>query len=343
MFCEQVGGAFLRVVDSASQQRPDARIEGVTIQPMFMGKGGIELVLGARKDPCFGMVTTIGVGGAMAELLAEPALGLPPLNERLARRIIETQKWYPILTGQRGKPAVAVDELIEIMVRLSYLVADHPEIERLEIDPLIVTPSEVVALDAKIAINRETLRNPPSLPEHLAIPPYPEHFERRAKIRDDTPVLLRPIKPEDEPMWHDLLAQCSAESIRGRFHSLFHGTTHDMAARACCIDYDREIAIVAEIGKNDQRKLIGVTRIVADAEHDTADFGILIADPWQSQGIGRLLTEYCVEIAQQWQLRRVTAITSASNPRMVKIFKNLGFSVEREPDDDVVIVNKVLK
>jgi len=335
--------AYRRIVETASKRQPQARIDGVTVQPMIPARNGIELILGARKDPIFGSVILIGAGGTTAGLYGDRVLGLPPLNERLARRMLESLKCRPILEGFRGKPRMNLDKLIEILMRLSYLVADHPQIEELDVNPLLVTAEEVIALDARVILTEEPVEEHALPFAHLAIPPWPEHYVRHSKLRDGSPLLLRPIKPEDEPMWHELLTACSAESIRGRFHSLFHGTTHDMAARACFIDYDREMAIVAEIGFGESRRLIGVARLVADPDHDVADFGILIADPWQGQGLGRQLTEYCLQIAEDWQLNRVTAITGASNPKMVKIFQKLGFEIGRDPEDDVVSVSKVLK
>ncbi|MCK4873280.1 MAG: GNAT family N-acetyltransferase [Phycisphaerales bacterium] len=339
----EVRAAYQRIVDDAATHRPDATIEGVTVQKMIDTKAGFELILGAKKDPVFGAVIMVGSGGVTAELYGDRTLGLPPLTERLARRMLESLTCWPILEGYRGKPPMNIDKLIEILLRLSYLVADYPEIEELDINPLLVTPDEVTALDARVIINRELAEKPVRPYAHLAIRPYPEQYIRDAKMRDGTPIVLRPIKPEDEPMWHELLASCSPESIRSRFSYLFTDTSHDMAARYCFIDYDREIGIVAELEtRDDDRRLIGVGRLVADPDHDTAEYAILIADEWQNQGVGRLLTAYCVEIADSWHIKRVTAVTSSTNSRMVKIFTELGFQVSRDDEDDLVVVEKVL-
>lgn len=340
---DEVRNAYQHIVNSASQHRPDATIEGVTVQPMIRADYSVELILGAKKDPIFGSVIMVGSGGVAAELYGDRTLGLPPLNERLSRRMLESLKCWPQLRGFRGKPAMNIDKLIEILMRLSYLVADYPEIEELDINPLLVTPEDVVALDARVIINREVAEATHKPFEHLAIPPYPEHYVRKTKMRAGKPITLRPIKPEDEPMWHELLAACSPESIRGRFSHLIQGTTHIMATRYCFNDYDREIGIVGEIEEDDQRKLIGVGRLVADPDHDTAEYAVLIADQWQNQGVGRQITEYCLEIAKDWELNRVVAITSVSNTRMIRLFEHLGFDIERDPEDDVVSVNKALR
>jgi acetyltransferase len=337
---EQVAATFRRLTGTVARYRPEAVIEGVTVQRMFETDDGLELILGAKRDEVFGSVIMVGTGGTATEVIGDRALGLPPLNERLARHMLEACQCWPILEGLRGRPPMNIDRVIEILMRLSYLVADHADIEQLDINPLLVTREDVVALDARV------FASPPPPGQrhvrfaHLAIPPYPEHYERRCAMPDGTPVLLRPIKPEDEPMWHDMLRNCSDESIRGRFHSLFHGTTHAMAARACCIDYDRELAIVAELGTNGDRNIIGVTRLVADPDHDTADFAILVADRWQSHGLGKMLTRYCLEIAENWGLSHVTAMTSATNARMVRIFEGLGFSIDRQLENNLAVVNK---
>ena len=214
---------------------------------MISSPVGRELIVGARRDAVFGTVLLVGAGGTAAELFQDRALELPPLSERLARRMLESLRSWPLLQGYRGRPGVNIERLIEVLMRLSYLVADYPEIEELDVNPLFVTPDDVMALDARIILDHELVFNPPRPYAHLAIRPYPDEYRRPAKLKDGTQVLLRPIKPEDEPLWHDLLASCSRESLWFRFRYLFKETTHEMATRFCFIDYDREIAIVAEL------------------------------------------------------------------------------------------------
>src|SRR5690606_26194718 len=176
--------------------------------------------------------------------------------------------------------------------------ADYPEIQELDINPLLVGRDELVAVDARVIVDRETLVKPVRPYSHLAIRPYPEEWVRPNKLRDGTPILLRPIKPEDEPLWHELLANCSQESLWFRFRYVFKSTTHEMATRYCFIDYDREIAIVAEIEEDGQRKLIGVGRIVADSDHRDGEYAVLVADAWQGMGLGSIMTDYCLEICK---------------------------------------------
>lgn len=338
----EVRTTFERMTSLVREKRPEARIVGVTVQRMITAAGGVELILGAKQDPVFGAVALVGAGGVTAELFQDRALGLPPLNETLARHMLRSLRSWPLLQGYRGRPAVTVERLIEIIMRFSYLVADISEITEIDINPLLVTPDDVVALDARMVVDRERMAKPVRPFSHLAIRPYPEEYRRRVTLSDGSEALLRPIKPEDEPLWHELLANCSQESIRSRFRYLFNGTTHEMAARFCFLDYDRELAIVAEIQDKGVRKLTGVGRLVADTDHQQAEYAVLVADRWQSHGLGGLLTDYCLEIARQWQLLRVTAETSPDNTRMLAIFRDRGFQLDHTAAPDVVVARLLL-
>ena len=349
-----VGGVVLNIKDedgvwnnfksmtrNIKGKMPDARIEGVTLQPMINVKNAVEMILGIKKDPIFGTVMLAGMGGVTAELFKDTQLGFPPLNERLARRMLENLKIYPLLKGYRGSEPKDVDKLIEVIMRLSYLAADYPEIEELDINPLLVTADEVIALDARIVIDKELVGKEITPYSHLLLHPYPDKYTREIKLPDGTPVTMRPIKPEDEPLWLDLLASCSKESIYSRFRYNFHFDSHEVATQFCYIDYAREIGIVAEIEKNGQKKLIGVGRLIADLDHESVEYAILITDAWQKKELGTFLTEYCVEIAKHWDVKRVVAETTKDNQAMISVFKKLGFTVNYNTDT-TVSVNKDL-
>jgi len=265
-----VGGVMLDLADDAAVRHAFERIierakdavggdkftGGVSVQPMVRMSHPVELILGMKQDATFGTVILLGSGGVTAEIDEDRALGLPPLNERLARRMIESLRCWPLLEGYRDRPPLDVPALIDTVVRFSYLVADHPQVAEFDINPLIVSENGVMALDARmrIAANPQPADSPYA---HLAIRPYPERMMRAVALKDGTPVTLRPIRPEDEPMWHQMLDSCSADSIRSRFFSLIKEFTHEMASRYCCIDYDREMAIVAEVSDGKQKTLVG--------------------------------------------------------------------------------------
>jgi acetyltransferase len=316
---------FEEMVARARQLRPDAEIRGVTVQPMVSSAEGVELIIGAKKDPVFGAVMMVGAGGITAELLHDWALELPPLNERMARRMLESLRIWPLLEGYRGRSAVNIQQLVEVLMRLSYLVADNPYIAELDVNPLLAMPEGATALDARVILDlkdSEARRRPYS---HLAIRPYPEEYVREEALRDGARVLLRPIQPEDEPLWHDLLGRCSQRSLWLRFRYTFKETTHEMATRFCFVDYDRTMAIVAEIEDGHGRQLIGVGRLVADPDHRDAEYAVLVADDWQGRGLGKILTDYCLEICRTWGIDRVVAETTVDNRRMQQILGKRGF------------------
>ncbi|MBE9492496.1 MAG: bifunctional acetate--CoA ligase family protein/GNAT family N-acetyltransferase [Bacteroidetes bacterium] len=323
---------YKNMIETIGKKMPDAKIEGVTVQPMFDSKDAIELILGIKKDPIFGTVIMLGMGGTAAELFKDKTLGFPPLNERLARRMLENLKIFPLLKGYRGDKPKNIDKLIEIMIRMSYLAADYPEIEELDINPLLITPDDAIALDARIIINKDLVGKKIKPFSQLILHPYPEKYVKKTKLRNGKNVLLRPIKPEDEPLWLELLASCSKEAIYSRFRYNFYFDSHEVATQFCYIDYAREIAIVAEIEDNGTKKLIGVGRLISDPDLETVEYAILITDKWQKKELGTILTEYCTEIANKWNMKKIIAFTTKDNQPMISVFKKLGFHVEYTED-----------
>jgi acetyltransferase len=338
---EMVRATFKNIVKTAREKRPDAKIEGVTVQRMVDVKDAVEMIIGIKKDPVFGTVMLAGMGGTSAELFKDNRLEFPPLNERLARQMLESLQIYPLLEGYRGAPKKNIDKLIEVLIRMSYLAADYPEIKELDINPLIVTPTDVIALDARIVVDEEILGKEVKNYSHLILRPYPESLITTAHLKDGSPVILRPIKPEDEPMWLELLGSCSKESIYHRFRYDFYFDSHEVATQFCFIDYDREIAIVAEIEEEGRRKLIGVGRLIADPDVEVMEYAILITDAWQQKELGHILTEYCIEIAKIRNVKTLVAETTRDNKPMISVFKKLNFNI-RFNEDGTVSVRKDL-
>ena len=332
--------AFDQIVANARAYNSQARIEGVTVQPMIDTKDGVELILGIKQDPVFGTVLMAGMGGIYAELFRDKALELPPLNEKLARRMLEGLQIHPLLRGYRGKPAVDMDALVEVLIRLSYLAADYPQITELDINPLLVSKQGAVALDCRVVVDNR--RRDDGHYSHLALRPYPEECTRVCKLSDGSEVILRPIKPEDEPLWLDMLGSCSKDTIYERFRYFFNWDSHTAAVRYCFIDYDREIAIVAETMVEGAKKLVGVGRLVADPDHSSVEYAVLVTDAWQNKRLGSILTEFCMEISQRWDLKRVVAQTNATNHRMLNVFRKQGFEFNTAADSPVVDVEKHL-
>jgi acetyltransferase len=338
----QVRNAFRKIMESVAGYHPSARIEGVTVQRMVSYKDAVELILGIKKDQVFGTVLMVGMGGITAELFSDKALGFPPLNESLARRMLESLKIYPLLKGYRGSKPKNTDQLIQTLIRLSYLAADYPEILELDINPLLVTSKEVIALDGRIVVDPGLKRQENHPYQHLALHPYPEKLVKEVTLEDGTNLLLRPIKPEDEPLWLSMIGRCSKESLYSRFRYFFHWQSHEVATRYCYIDYDREIAIVAELNDPSGMKLLGVGRLVADPDHENVEFAILIEDAWQQKDLGNLLTDYCLEIAGTWNLKQFIAQTTTDNKRMISVFRKRGFKIHINSQDSTVDVMKEL-
>ncbi|MCD4773871.1 MAG: bifunctional acetate--CoA ligase family protein/GNAT family N-acetyltransferase [Bacteroidales bacterium] len=338
----QVQKSYNKILTSISEKNPKAKLQGITVQPMVNTKNGIELILGIKKDAVFGTVILIGMGGIGAEVFKDNVLGFPPLTETLARQMIKKLKIFPLLKGYRGEKSKNIDKLIEVLIRISYLAADYPEIEELDINPILVTDKDVIALDGRVVIDQEIVDKGVEPYSHLLLHPYPEKYITSRKLSNGTDVILRPIRPEDEPMWLELLGSCSKESIYSRFRSNFHFDAHEVATEFCFIDYLREIAIVAEVNVDGSRKLIGVGRLITDFDHESVEYAILITDAWQKKDLGRILTDYCLEIAKNWGLKKIIAETTADNKAMLSVFRKLGFSIHFEVGGSVHVTKDLL-
>lgn len=331
---EAVKIEFEKMISRVKASVPDAKIEGITVQQMISANEAVELILGVKQDPVFGTVMMVGMGGIAAELFNDRCLGFPPLNERLVRLMLEKLKIYPLLSGYRGSKPKNINRLIEIIIRLSYLAADYPEIVELDINPLLVNSDDVVVLDARIVIDLNLGSTELDSYPHLALHPYPEKYVQKRKLAD-TEILLRPIKPEDEPLWLDFLNSCSKDSIYSRFRYFFHWNTHEVATRYCYIDYNREIAIVAQIKDGNNSKIIGIGRLIADPDYEKVEYAVLITDEWQNKELGSILTDYCMEIAKKWNPKTFVAQTSTDNHRMIKMFEKRGFNIIKGADSTV--------
>lgn len=334
--------SYNEIIKNVCEKAKGIAAEGVTVQSMVKLKNSIEMILGIKKDPTFGTVILVGSGGITAELYKDSVIGFPPLNESLAKQMLEKLKIYPLLLGYRNCPQVNMDKLIETLIRLSYLASDCPEIKELDINPLLVSSEDIIAVDARVVVDQVLPAEKTKNYEHLVLKPYPEEYIRKISLNNKAEIVLRPIKPEDEPLWLDMLGSCSKETIYSRFRYFFHWANHQTAVKYCFIDYDREIAIVAETVEDGKRKLVGVGRLVADPDHDTVEYAVLISDKWQNQGLGSKLTDYCMEIAKRWGLKRIVAETTTDNQKMLNVLKKYDFVLVPDNTSSLVEVYKNL-
>ena len=320
---EEVAAAFEDMVKQARAAMPEARIFGVTIQTQ-VEKSPLELILGAKRDPQFGPLLLFGLGGVLTEVLHESSVDLPPLNLLLARRLMERTRFYKVLQGYRNIPPADLDLLEEVLVRLSQLVEDFPEIVELDINPLLISDGRPVSVDARILLEPSTV----PAPRHLIIAPYPNQYESDWLLEDGTPLFLRPMKPEDESLVAEFLGNCSEDTVYFRYFKHIKKWTHEMLIRFTQNDYDRELGLMAIGLSPGPEVMMGVSRMVMVADRSTAEFAVIVADPWQGKGLGEKLIERVIEIARDNGVKMLHGDVLATNLPMLGLMKKLGFSIK---------------
>ena len=320
---QEVLAAFAQITTEARTHNADARILGVTVQSQE-GEANCEMLLGSKRDPDFGPLILFGLGGTFTEVMEDWAIDLPPLNLHLARRLIERTRVYRILQGYRQILPANLDLLGEILVRLSQLVTDFPEIVELDINPLMLVNGRMVAVDARMLIEP----SPVPAPRHLAISPYPNQYESDWLMRDGTPVLLRPMKPEDEPLVADFLRNCSDDTIYFRYFKLIKNWTHEMLIRFTQNDYDRELGLMAIGQPPSPEVMMGVSRLVIDRSQGAAEFAVIVADPWQGKGLGPKLVEQVIAIARDQEVKLLWGEVLSANQPMLELAKKTGFALK---------------
>ena len=326
--------AFSTLIQRANDYNPEAQIIGVTVQPMI-DRRGYELIIGGKTDPVFGPVILFGMGGVGVELFKDYSIGLPPLNTTLIRRMMEETKIYQLLKGYRKSVPVNLKVLDETLLLFSQLLTDFPQIKEIDINPLLINDKEACILDARIAIDKERVFKKFEPHEHMVISPYPKKYELIWTLENGDEVLLRPIKPEDEPRWLEMMQSFSEESIRYRFFGMLKDTPHEIRVRYCNIDYDREIAIVAESTENGKKKLLGVTRLSIDPEGKGGEMAFIVGDKWQGLGLGTKLVDYALEIAKEMGVENIYSIMLPDNYRALSLTKKMGFNLEYLSDGTV--------
>jgi acetyltransferase len=335
---DAVRGAFAQVKANAeayAQQhglKPDAFL-GVTVQPMIARKG-YELIVGSSVDPQFGPVILFGTGGVLVEVFQDRALGLPPLNRTLARRLIERTRIFAALQGIRGQAPIPLAELEMLLIRFSYLLCDFLDIQEIDINPLLASPDGLLALDARILLAPAHQPMP-----RLTIEPYPNQLTTTWKLSDGTEIVIRAIRPEDEPLIEAHHATLSEQSIRMRFFSLVKTLSRDSLIRLCHLDYAREMALVAE-GTNDQgqRAILGVSRYYMNPQTRAAEFAVIVSDAYQGHGLGQHLMDRLIAVARERSVRQLFGSVLRDNHRMLALVKELGFRETEYIDHDVVQV-----
>ncbi len=331
---DEVRRQFDALVARARAFLPTARIVGVTVQPM-VPKGGYELILGGKTDPLFGPVILFGMGGVGVELYNDFGVALPPLNATLIRRMLEETKVYTMLKGYRNLPRANLELLEKTLLDFSQLLLDFPQIREIDINPLLLSPSKVQVLDARVLIDKELALREHDLRPHLVISPYPKKYETRWKMNNGEEVLFRPIKPEDEPLWLEMFKGFSEESIRYRFFQVIKDTPHEVRVRYCNIDYDREIAIVPELTRDGKRRILGVCRLSLEPDRKSGELAIIVTDEFQGLGLGTKLADLVLDIAYDMGVEKVYSLMLTDNYRARSLMKRMGFELKFADDGTV--------
>jgi acetyltransferase len=248
---------------------------------------------------------------------------------------MEETKVYQLLKGYRNVPPANLKLLEETMLQFSQLLIDFPQIKEIDINPLLINEKEAFILDARITVDKERVFRKFEPHEHMVISPYPKKYETLWTLKNGREVLLRPIKPEDEPLWLEMFQSFSDESIRYRFFQILKDTPHEVRVRYCNIDYDREIAIVAELTEEGRKKILGVGRLSIEPDGKSGELAFIIGDQWQGLGLGTKMVDYVIEIAREMGVETVYAIMLPDNYRALNLTKKMGFKLEYLEDGTV--------
>jgi acetyltransferase len=311
---------------------PTAAFQGVAIQPMLRERG-TELLVGAKRDAQFGPVIVFGMGGTSSELFKDVSIGFPPLNQVLAKQLIEATAIARHAPSSGSSLNLSLLE--EVLVKFSQLILDFPEIQEMDINPLIVTESEVVAVDTRIVIDgARVMREASEHSDQTLIAAYPKEYVASRKLKNGVEVVLRPIRAEDEGRFNELIKSLSAESMMFRFFNVIKEMPHETLTKYCNLDYDRQIAIVAEMKENNGQ-IIGVGRVIVEPDGKNGEFAVLVHDKWQGLGLGSMLMDYIILVARNMRLERVFAYILSKNYRMAQLCKKKGFEMETLDEETV--------
>jgi acetyltransferase len=336
----QVREAFDALTEKVRSRAPNARIDGVLVQPMADKSSGLELYLGLADDPVFGPVVVFGRGGIAVEAINDKALGMPPLDMRLARQVIGQTRVAKLMGGFRGRPGVDEDAVAQALVRLSQLSAEVPQIRSIDLNPMLATPHQLTVLDARMEVAKGPLgdatfdTNP-----RFTIRPYPRNWERRLELKGGESVHVRPVRPEDEPAFALFFAKSSKEDLRLRFFSYVRDFSHKFIARLTQIDYARDMAFGAF---DTHGELIGVVRLHADAQRESGEYAILLRSDLKGQGLGWSLMQLVIEYGQAEHFTTIEGQVLAENTTMLTMCKALGFTVARDRDEPEIMHAKLV-
>jgi acetyltransferase len=337
---DAVRDATADILARAVAARPDARITGVTIHPMVLRPKARELIAGIADDPTFGPVIVFGRGGTAVEVIGDKALALPPLDLALARGLIARTRVSRVLAAYRDVPAADVDAVALLLVKLAQLAADLPEVRELDLNPVLADEHGLIAVDARVAVARaEAPSRGPAGHPRFAIRPYPTEWERRTAMRDGTRILVRPVRPEDEPLYGPFFAAVTPQDLRLRFFAPVKEFGHAFIARFTQIDYARAMAFIAVDEASGE--MLGVVRLHADANYERGEYAVLVRSDLKGRGLGFLLMQMIIEYARAEGLGTIEGQVLSENTAMLAMCKELGFEIAFDPDNPDTCVVKL--
>jgi len=338
---QSIRRAYTEITERAARLRPEARIEGVTVEHMVPTRNARELMVGVTRDRIFGPVISFGAGGVDMEVLADRALGLPPLNAFIIQTMVEHTRVARLMGAFSNMPPMNRQALSRVLQRVSEMVCELPEIVSMEINPLIGNDLDVTAVDARIVVNYRPPQQ--SLYGHMAIHPYPQHLIERVPLPDGTDLTIRPIRPEDAEMEQEFVRGLSEQTKYFRFMQAIKELTPEMLVRFTQIDYDREMALIGVVEQDGRDVEVGVARYMSRPGGDTCEFAIVVSDSFRNKGIGARLMRSLMQNARDKGLRIMEGEVLTANTRMLALMKSLGFRIATDPHDtSVKLVSKLL-
>ncbi len=330
-----VRNVYKEMVEAVKQKQPDAEIDGVTVEHMYRSNTSRELLIGVSRDPVFGPVISFGMGGTAVEVHRDTKVALPPLNDYMISQMIKGTRVAKMLGKFRNLPAIDTDSLKQVLLRVSELVCELPEIIEAEINPLIADQNGVIAVDARFHVNYGPATG--AKYDHMAIHPYPVDYVKKLQLPDGADVVIRPIRPEDGQIEQEFVRNLSEQSRYMRFMQALQELTPEMLVRFTQIDYDREMCFLAITEIEDKEVEIGVVRYSITPDGDSCEFALVIADDWQGKGLGFLLMKVLMQVAREKGLITIEGEVLANNTGMLRLMGRLGFNNKKDPEDMRVV------
>jgi acetyltransferase len=335
---EDVRHGFDTIKARVAERAPAAKFIGVNVQQMIRRPHGRELIVGLARDATFGPVISFGMGGIAVEVLRDSAVALPPLNRFLALDLVSRTRVAKMLDNFRGLPAVDLEALIGVLLKISDLACEIPCVQELDINPLLADEGGVIALDARVLLGDGPLA-PDATYSHLAIHPYPKHLARATRLKGGETVLLRPIRAEDLEAERRFIARLSPKTMYLRFHAPLRELTMERLVRYTQIDYDREMAFVAidSSDENGEGEIRGIARYTRNPDGSTCEFGIAVEDGWQGRGLGHALMNALESTARDRGMTEIIGYVLTENDDMGTLMRARMYDARRDEDDSGVM------